>query len=328
MADYSWLSEYKRTWEDVKVAQDKPQEESIATHHLRPLLRRFILILDYSKASTKKDFKPSRHKLISQISESFEELFYNCNPLSRLQTIVCKAGKAYLASSKKDLTQAAEGEFSIQNSLKLSLKLLEDTGPHWSNEILIILNSISTCDPENVWDKITKLQENHVQVNVISTCAEFFTLKEFTRQTGGRWIVAENEKKLRGNFEAFAKAGRPAYSAALIPMGFSWASHSKSPCACHFQMSDGFICPVCASKVCSLPSQCPMCKYILVNAPHLTKASLSMSPLQPFALSSGPCSACEAPGSMQCPSCNSLYCSTCEEFLRSSLGKCIECSFA
>ena len=130
MGDYSWLSEYQRTWEDTKNTEEIVEVTQEPSLHLRPLLRKLILILDYSKFAAKKDFKPSRHKLISKIAENFEELFYSYNPLSNLQIIVSKDGKAYCATSKNLLAFPPEGEFSIQNSIDLSLKILENTGPH------------------------------------------------------------------------------------------------------------------------------------------------------------------------------------------------------
>jgi transcription initiation factor TFIIH subunit 2 len=327
MGEYSWLSEYQRTWEEVKLAQDPIKEENHETLHLRPLLRKFVLVLDYSKSASKKDFKPSRHKLISQLTETFNETFYSYNPLSKLQIIVARDGKAACATSKSQLSISPEGDFSLQNSLDLSLKTLEDTGPHWSSEILIILNSLTTCDPEDVWESLYLLQSNYIRLHVISTCAEFFTLKEYTRQTGGKWIIAEDESRLKEHWETFAKNGYPASSAALIPMAFSWASPVRSPCGCHLEMNEGYICPVCGCKVCTLPIKCPVCKYILVSVPHLTKASLSMSPLPPFAPGSGVCTGCDRNAEYQCTKCNNPYCNTCQDFLRASLGKCIGCSF-
>ena len=189
------------------------------------------------------------------------------------------------------------------------------------------MNSLQTCDPGDVWNNLSLLQNNLIRVHVISTCADFFTLKEFTTQTGGKWVIADNEKNLKENWDLFAKNGYPANSATLIPMAFSWASLIRSPCACHLEMKDGFICPVCGCKVCKLPLQCPVCKFVLVSAPHLTKASLSMSPLSGFIAADGVCIGCDDNACAKCPHCFSLYCNSCEDFLRSSLGKCIGCSF-
>ena len=111
--------------------EEKPEDSQKENNiHLRPVLRKLVLILDYSKSATKKDFKPSRYKLISQIAEGFEDTFYSYNPLSKLEIIVAKNGKAYSATSKSQLLHAPEGEFSMQNTLDLALRILENTGPH------------------------------------------------------------------------------------------------------------------------------------------------------------------------------------------------------
>lgn len=321
------MSEYQRTWEDVKMVQEQSIEKSSKGQYLRPLLRRMVLVLDYSKMCLKKDLKPSRYKLISSLAERFLDLFYSSNPLSKLQVLVCRNGKAYLAETKKEILSQAEGEFSLQNSIEMSIKLMEDSGPHWSNEILIILNSLTTCDYGDLWESLPKLNEEHIRVSVVSTCAQSTAVVNLVSQTGGKSVVIGNEQGLKEAWDEFAKAGFPAHSAALIPMAFSWYDSQRTPCSCHYELKEGYICPICRSKVCSIPSQCPICKHFLVSAPHLTKASLSIKPLPPFEQASGVCEGCQETGNCCCQTCGTIYCEACQEFLQSSLGKCIGCSF-
>jgi transcription initiation factor TFIIH subunit 2 len=339
--EYTWLSEYQRTWEEVKETKEDIKEKKKEGQYLRPLLRRLILALDYSKACLKKDLRPSRYKLISKYSEKFWDLFYSCNPLSKLQILLCKNGKAFLSESKEELFTAAEGEFSLQNTLEMSLMLLSDSGPHWSNEVLIILNSLSSCDNGNVWSALEKLVESHVRVNIISTCAVSNLIRSFSHQTGGKTIVVTSENSLKDSWDDFAKSGFPSPSAALIPMSFALVYPIKTPCACHCEMREGFICSVCRAVVCQIPSQCPVCSRFLVSPPHLAKAALSIKPLPPFIsfdsrqdmivdLPFNECEGCDVVLEnifVKCQSCNAAYCELCQEFLQASLGKCIGCSF-
>lgn len=322
------MSEYQRTWEDVKILQEQVTEKTSKVQYVRPLLRRMILVLDYSKMCLKKDLKPSRYKLISSLSERFLDLFYSCNPLSKIQVLICRNGKAYLAEDKKEIFSQAEGEFSLQNALEMSIRLMNDSGPHWSNEILVILNSLTTCDYGDLWENIPKLKENHIRISVISTCAQNNSILNIITQTGGKSVVINNEQGLRENWDEFARSGFPTISAALIPMAFSWFDPQKTTCSCHYELREGFICPICRSKVCSIPSQCPICKHFLVSAPHLTKASLSIMPLPPFVEATGVCEGCQEQGSFGCQTCGTVYCQTCQEFLQAILGKCIGCSFS
>lgn len=337
--EYTWLSEYQRTWEEVKETKEEFRETKKEGQYLRPLLRRMILALDYSKMCLKKDLRPSRYKLISKYSEKYWDLFYSCNPLSKLQVLLCKNGKAILAEKKEELATAAEGEFSLQNTLEMALMMLEDSGPHWSNEVLIILNSLSSCDHGNVWACLEKLIANHIRVSVISTCAINSLISSISQQTGGKQIIVTNEQSLKESWDDFAKSGFPSPSAALIPMSFAVAYPIKTPCACHKEMREGFICSVCRSAVCEIPSQCPICLRFLISPPHLTKASLSIKPIPPFipvlptdnsmeieSFKASQCEGCSLAFEstfVKCQLCDSMYCELCEEFLQSNLGKCI-----
>lgn len=131
METYSWTQDYQRTWEFIsKTSVEEQKEDTQSEPHLRPLLRKLVLILDYSKSAIKKDFKPNRHKLISQLADEFYTNFYANNPLSNLKIIIAKSGRAYNISDKSHLQLSADGEFSLQNSVELALHLLESTGEY------------------------------------------------------------------------------------------------------------------------------------------------------------------------------------------------------
>ncbi|CAG9323011.1 unnamed protein product [Blepharisma stoltei] len=329
MESYSWTQDYQRTWETItKKTEEEEKEVEPTEPHFRPLLRRLVLILDYSKSATKKDFKPNRHKLMSQTAEEFYSNFYSHNPLSNLKMIIAKSGKAFHIPDVSQLQLSADGEFSLQNSLEMALYLLESTGEHWSSEILIIQSSLNTCDPGNIWETIEKAQKRLAKITVISLCPEVFAMKEATLRTGGKFILIDKAEKLKEEWENIAYTGNPASYESLVPMAFPYWIATPTPCACHLKINQGYICPICKCKVCTLPIQCPVCNFILVSTPHLNKAALSLTPLPPFnPVLTLKCTSCEKSSVSQCPKCSTIYCSDCEEFVRTSLGKCLGCSF-
>lgn len=331
MSNYSWLEGYQKTWEVVlEETQPSSSEGSSSMIHLRPLLRKFVLILDLSKAALKTDYKPSRLKILYEFTKQFYNYFFSHNPLSSLDIIVCWDGRAHLLNSIDELRIHASGEFSLENSLSLALKILEQSNLHWSKEVVIVQSSLWTCDPGNIWTVLDKCREKFVRISVISLVPEVHVFREATVRTGGEFWAISKESELHEKLNYKARSGKATEGSSLVPMAFPWYDKERTTCACHSVLNAGYICPVCRCKSCKIPAKCPVCDFVLVNSPHLTKAALSLSRLPEFT-SSGltKCSGCELPSQVtrQCPTCSFKYCSQCEDFLRSSLGRCLGCGF-
>jgi len=125
----------------------------------------------------------------------------------------------------------------------------------------------------------------------------------------------------------------------------------------------GFACPRCLSKVCDLPSECPVCSLTLISSPHLARTYHHLFPLESFAevvpgrneygaatsrsglaeRSPGPahtaavgcsprsCVGCmhpfaEAEKGYRCPKCQCTYCLDCDLYIQDSLHNCVGCS--
>ena len=326
MEEYSWLQEYKRTWEQLQEdILPSPQKHVVRSHHVRPLLRNFFLVLDCSKSAAKNDFKPSRMQLVGKVAQTFTAQFKANNPLSLITTIVASDGLARLVTSLQDLRPS--GEFSLQNSLELVLKQVPTAQLHYSTEVLIVQNSLWSCDPGDIWETLGKVKENCMQVSVISLVPEVYLMRKTAEMTGGSIEVALHEEDLAEIWKIRASAGDPALCSALVPLGFPTHTSEISPCACHFTLGPGYFCPICKAKTCSLPCKCSICGFFLISNPHLVQASLSLQPIQDFAAAGeGLCAGCEVPGVLRvCPTCSAAFCSRCEDFIRSTLGHCVNC---
>ena len=251
--------------------------------------------------------------------------YYTYNPLSTLTLVVSKNSRAYI-SDHSQFSPSPAGEFSFKGALELALNVLEKTEAFWSREILVVHNSLSTCDEGSVWDSIEKARTMNTRISVLSLSALVYVFHEATLATGGQFRIVKH-MSLLGNFlEKFAQSGTRSSYSALIPVAFPTANDRQAPCACHLKMVPGYVCPICLSTVCSVPKECPICGYFLISTPHLAKAKLTLMPLQPFASMEGTCAGCQGAGELGCPDCQAVYCRDCENFIRKSLGKCLVCS--
>lgn len=69
----------------------------------------------------------------------------------------------------------------------------------------------------------------------------------------------------------------------LLMMGFPSRIVDRVPtlCACHSSPTrGGYLCSRCNSKVCSLPTTCPVCKLTLILSTHLARSYHHLFPLQ------------------------------------------------
>lgn len=105
-----------------------------------------------------------------QILEGFIEEFFDQNPISQMGIILMQNKRADKVSDLagnfrkhikylKTLTKTAlVGEPSLQNGLEQALSSLKLLPSHASREILVIMGSLTTCDPTDI--------NNTVEVNI------------------------------------------------------------------------------------------------------------------------------------------------------------------
>lgn len=95
--------------------------------------------------------------------ETFIEEFFDQNPISQMGIIIMHNKRAEKISdltgnSRKHLnvlkclsSTSLIGEPSIQNGLELAFKSLKLLPSHASREILIVMGSLTTCDPTDIY---------------------------------------------------------------------------------------------------------------------------------------------------------------------------------
>lgn len=105
-----------------------------------------------------------------QILEGFIEEFFDQNPISQMGIILMQNKRADKVSDLagnfrkhikylRTLTKTAlVGEPSLQNGLEQALSSLKLLPSHASREILVIMGSLTTCDPTDI--------NNTIEVNI------------------------------------------------------------------------------------------------------------------------------------------------------------------
>jgi transcription initiation factor TFIIH subunit 2 len=68
------------------------------------------------------------------------------------------------------------------------LRLFSHVPAHGSREILIIMGSLTTCDPGDIYDTINGLVNENIRVSVVGLAAEIQICKHMCKKTRGTLI--------------------------------------------------------------------------------------------------------------------------------------------
>ena len=101
----------------------------------------------------------------------------------------------------------------------------------------------------------------------------------------------------------------------------------------------GFSCPRCGCKVCSIPSDCPICQLTLISSSHLARSYHHLFPIAPFnteklnEFSEKTCFGCSKnlindlndDLVFKCERCANIFCSSCDSYIHGNLHNCPGC---
>ncbi|XP_054867544.1 general transcription factor IIH subunit 2 isoform X2 [Amphiprion ocellaris] len=272
-------------------------------------MRHLFVVIDCSRSMEDQDLKPNRLTSTLKLMEAFIDGYFDQNPISQVGIITTKnkraekltdlAGnpKKHIAMLKKAVDTVCVGEPSLYNSLKLAIQTLKHMPGHTSREILIILSSLTTCDPANIYEMTKTLKSLNVRVSIIGLSAEVRVCTVLTRETGGSYHVILDESHFKELLMLHVKPPPTSSSSecSLIRMGFpqhtigSLADQDAKPAfsMSHLDSSSGpslggYFCPQCHSNYTELPVECKVCGLTLVSAPHLARSFHHLFPLDAF----------------------------------------------
>ncbi|XP_030385499.1 general transcription factor IIH subunit 2 [Scaptodrosophila lebanonensis] len=388
--EYRWETGYEKTWEAIKEDDDGLLDSAIAEiiqkakrkrqvqkakQNRLGMMRHLFVVIDCSESMSVPDLKPTRLLCTLKLLEIFIEEFFDQNPISQLGIIALKAKRAEkiteLTGTARVHLKALEGlanvtltsEPSLQNGLDMALKTLKVVPSHASREIVVIMGSLTTCDPVDINLTIDELVKEGIRCSVISLSAEIHVCRYLTQKTLGTYGAVLDDAHFRDQLLSQVDPPPAAKTQhnSLIRMGFP---HSKdevegkdaplSMCMCHVDNLDepselcttGHHCPQCKSKYCELPVECQSCGLTLVSAPHLARSYHHLFPVpnyEELSMESVPqlsecdgirkCYGCQkvlsAPHDkmvFKCSHCKQFYCIDCDIFIHETLHACVGCN--
>jgi len=336
---YSWETEYERTWEGIREDEHglvaasvediihkakRRRLENLPTNIRLGMMRHTFVVIDMSKSMGEQDLKPTRFKCCLKLLQKFIDEYFDQNPISQIGFIIMRNKRAericelsgnsrqHLSILDKLKDKPTSGEPSLQNALEMALSTLKNMPGHTSREILLLMGSLTTCDPGDIQETINSLKAQSVRCSVIGLAAEVRICKWLCEETKGVYDVILDESHLSDLLLARIRPppATQQVESSLIRMGFP--QHSLHPpsnnsmngdnrngeiscvptvsvCACHADSTSyqgpttlGYFCPQCRSKYCELPVECKVCSLTLVSAPHLARSYHHLFPLEGF----------------------------------------------
>lgn len=382
---YRWETDYEKSWEAIKENEDgllQPSIEEMLQRNKRRralqkknlrlgIMRHIFIVLDFSDAMIQKDLKPSRISCAMKVLELFLLDFSGLNPISQIGILLTRDKKfeilspmssdmrGHVAALAKLKNVPCSGEPSLQNSLEAAQTTLRHMPDHTSKEVLVIMGSLTTCDPGDIQATIQSLKSHNIRCSVVGLSAEVKVCKTLVTETRGSYDVIIDDSHLKDAvFDHLnpppAKKGT---QSSLIRMGFSQYVHddkeTPAMCTCHLKKGtnfshNGYYCPQCQSKYCDLPIGCHVCGLTLVSAAHLARSFHHLFPVELFkeykvaeqsasSQSSNQqlrinCFACdktlesEQNDAAQCTLCKQVFCLDCDIFVHETLHYCPGCA--
>jgi transcription initiation factor TFIIH subunit 2 len=224
--------------------------------------------------------------------------------------------------------------------------------PFGSREVLVLLSSLTTCDPGSIADSMKAAKEAKLRVSIIGLSAEMYVSRKLATETGGTYHVAMSQDHL-SELLTQACSPPPLPAAQLQPSLVKMAFPSKDADtlrsfafvgeACEVA-TGAYSCPQCAAKNGSIPCNCHICGVTLISAPHLARSYHHLFPIAGFEevqlkdSANQLCSFCSgllpahASGGLssaglayRCSQCRSLCCMDCDDFVHEHLHNCPGC---
>ncbi|KAG8977398.1 hypothetical protein FRC05_001796 [Tulasnella sp. 425] len=299
---YAWEGSISRTWDQVReddggslelsvqeaiarARRKKLQQSGQAVR--RTIIRHLVLMIDLSRSMTDRDLRPSRFDLSLEYARAFISEWFDQNPLGQIGVVALRNGigerMGEMSGNPQDVLRSIAdrdkllpaGEPSLQNAIEMARGTMSHLPSHASREIVVIFGSLTTCDPDNIFDTLEGCVKDKIRISIVALAAEMKVCRELCEKTGGTFAVAMNEGHFKDVlFELVpppaqrvaAPAGGPgrpggtSSAAELMLMGFPSRLPETSPpslCACHSTIkSEGFICPRCKVKLCDVPTDC------------------------------------------------------------------------
>ncbi|KAG0660357.1 hypothetical protein C6P46_004657 [Rhodotorula mucilaginosa] len=264
----AWEGQFERTWDQVQEDEHGTLEGAVSDLLLsyksrrvlrdsasiqRGIIRHVYLVIDLSSAMLVRDYKATWLDLTLQYAQEFVTEFFDQNPIGQMAIMVTRDGLAErltpLSGNPADHLKVLQnkkkleprGQPSLQNVLQLAKTGLSHLPPHGSREVIIILGSLTTCDPTNIHDTISQVEQERIRVNIIGLSADVKICRDICDHTRGVYRVARDDLAFRDLlFEFVSPPPTIAATASSRSHLLGGASTSSSSAAAADLMQMGF----------------------------------------------------------------------------------------
>eukprot|EP01041_Mallomonas_annulata_P002555 gene2555-4988_t len=317
-SSYRWEQGMARSWDTVQedaegrivtstLSSERERSYRAKQHRVtqsirRGLIRYLVVVLDCSSSSLEKDIRPSRFESSKRAAERFINEFYDQNPISQLSIAITRDRIAEkvteLSANPKSHINAlkqiirADGLASLQNILLLAIALLRHIPDYGHRELLIVYNSITTCDPGDIFETIEEVKRLKIRCSIISTTSEIYICSRLAELTNGTFTVANDnvhlsELILRHTTPPPELKDRPVMATEFIYMGFPKRTFDNT-LMFTFEgrktrlANTSFICPRCTTRTSAIPTVCCVCSLQLNSSSHIARSHHHLFPVPNF----------------------------------------------
>ena len=258
--------------EQPEGADWRLQSSGIDADARRGVIRHVLVLWDVSRSAgaIDGDLKPTRAVATASALIEWVEEFFNKNPISRLGIVLVgkvqdsvsgvvrevQAGAelwSHMSSNPEDHVRKlrafrehgrCDGSFSLQNALELTCDVLMPMPAYGTREALLLVSSLSSCDPGDAKAAIGKVEEKGIRCSVLALQAETYICRLVAKRTRGAFAVICSFDHLKAELDRQLLAppiasGGVSTAKCLIQMGLPSRATSKSAtlCACHVALT-------------------------------------------------------------------------------------------
>jgi transcription initiation factor TFIIH subunit 2 len=310
---YKWEQGINATWESVQedefgnimpisTERDRSQraKQNRITQSIRRGLIRFLVVaVDCSISAGEKDYRPSRLEVSKNCVSKFILEYYDQNPISQLSLALTRdrvaekitdlSGNPKIHIHKLASIITVNGLASLQNTIILGINTLRHIPSYGHRELLIVYNSLSTCDPGDIFQTIKEAKFHKIRISIICLVAEIFICKQICELTNGIFSVAIDSIHLSEllNLHTIPPPEiqeKQTLKMDFIYMGFpkrvfskfdSYGFDGKKVELC----KTAYICPRCHTKATDIPTQCCVCHLQLNSSSHIARSYHHLFPV-------------------------------------------------
>ena len=284
----------------------KAQLRRITPSVRRGLIRYLFVALDCSESANLTDYRPSRFQVCKDNVSKFINEFFDQNPISQLGLLVTRnriservsdlSGNSQHHITKLKKMMNISGIASLQNTIILAISALKHVPEYGHRELLIIYNSISTCDPSDIFDTINEAKKLKIRISIICLTGELYICRKITEETGGSFHVSINPLHFIELLSQFTIPQPELLSSNekvmnfytdFIYMGFPKRENN------HYLTfltnnenitlnKTSYVCPNCHIRTNDLPTKCKICSLQLNSSANIARSYHHLFPVDNY----------------------------------------------